>query len=134
MKKRLTNSNCEKRNTTGLAQWPCKINLAPMCAPYFDGANIVIAADCCAYAYASIHSDFMKNNITLITCPRSDESFSEKLSSIIAANNIKSVKLLRMEVPCCCGIENGVRKAVSESEKTVPLEVVTISTDGKILD
>ena len=118
-----------------LMQWPCQIKLVPPNAPYFDGANLLIAADCTAYAYASFHTDFMKNHITLIGCPKLDEGdYAEKLTSIIKNNNIKSVKVVRMEVPCCAGIENAAKRALLASGKFIPWQVVTVSTDGKILE
>jgi Fe-S-cluster-containing hydrogenase component 2 len=118
-----------------LAQWPCQIKLAPVNAPYFDGAELLIAADCTAYAYAGIHEDFMKNRITLIGCPKLDMlDYSEKLREIISRNNIKSLTLLRMEVPCCGGMEQALRRAVDASGKKLAVQVVTISTDGKILN
>lgn len=118
-----------------LAQWPCQIKLVPVNAPYFDEANLLVAADCTAYAYGNFHRDFMKNHITLIGCPKLDEGdYAEKLTQIIKNNNIKSVKVLRMEVPCCGGIENAVKRALQESGKFIPWQVVTISTDGKILE
>ncbi len=118
-----------------LAQWPCQIKLAPVNAPYFDGANLLIAADCTAYAYANFHADFMKNHITLIGCPKLDaDDYTEKLTAIIANNQIKSVKVVRMEVPCCGGIEVAVKRALQASGKFIPWQVVTLTTDGKILD
>ena len=118
-----------------LAQWPCQIKLVPTNAPYFDGANLLIAADCTAYAYASFHQDFMKNKITLIGCPKLDAvDYADKLTEIIKANDIKSVKIVRMEVPCCSGIENAAKRAIMQSGKFIPWQVVTISTDGKILE
>ncbi|MBQ4354808.1 MAG: 4Fe-4S binding protein [Clostridia bacterium] len=121
--------------TSQLQQWPCQIKLVPVNAPYFDNANLLIAADCTAYAYGNFHNDFIRNHITLIGCPKLDEGdYAEKLTAIIANNNIKSVKIVRMEVPCCGGIENAVRRALQASGKFIPWQVVTISTDGKILD
>ncbi len=121
--------------TSELSQWPCQIKLVPPNAPYFDGANLLIAADCTAYAYGNFHNDFIRNHITLIGCPKLDEGdYSEKLTRIISENNIKSVKVVRMEVPCCGGIENAVKKALQQSGKFIPWQVVTISTDGKIID
>ena len=118
-----------------LQQWPCQIKLVPANAPYFDGANLLIAADCTAYAYGNFHSDFIRNHITLIGCPKLDEGdYAEKLTAIIANNNIRSVKIVRMEVPCCGGIENAVKRALQASGKFIPWQVVTISTDGRILD
>jgi len=118
-----------------LAQWPCQIKLVPVNAPYFHGANLLIAADCTAYAYAAFHNDFMKNHITLIGCPKLDEDdYTEKLTAIIKNNNIKSLKIARMEVPCCGGLERAAKNALLASGKFIPWQVVTISTDGKILD
>ena len=118
-----------------LQQWPCQIKLVPVNAPYFDGANLLIAADCTAYAYGSFHNDFIRNHITLIGCPKLDEGdYTDKLTAIIKNNNIKSVKIVRMEVPCCGGIENAAKRALQASGKFIPWQVVTISTDGKILD
>lgn len=118
-----------------LAQWPCQIKLVPVNAPYFDGAKLLIAADCTAYAYANVHQEFMRGKITLIGCPKLDAvDYSEKLTQILAENDIRSVTVLRMEVPCCGGLEAAARKALQDSGKFVPWQVVTISTDGKILD
>jgi len=118
-----------------LSQWPCQIKLVPVNAPYFDGANLLVAADCTAFAYGNFHNDFIRNHITLIGCPKLDEGdYAEKLTQIIARNNIKSVKIVRMEVPCCGGLENAVKRALQASGKFIPWQVVTISTDGKILD
>ena len=118
-----------------LMQWPCQIKLVPVNAPYFDNANLLIAADCTAYAYGNFHNDFIKNHITLVGCPKLDEGdYAEKLTQIIANNNIKSVKIVRMEVPCCGGIENAAKRAILASGKFIPWQVVTISTDGKILE
>ncbi|MBP3413905.1 MAG: 4Fe-4S binding protein [Clostridia bacterium] len=118
-----------------LSQWPCQIKLVPVNAPYFEEANLLIAADCTAFAYGNFHNDFIRNHITLIGCPKLDEGdYAEKLTRIIAENNIKSVKIVRMEVPCCGGIENAVKRALQASGKFIPWQVVTISTDGKILE
>lgn len=118
-----------------LAQWPCQIKLIPVNATYLDGADLLIAADCTAYAYGRFHQDFMRGHITLIGCPKLDEGdYTEKLTAIIRNNNIKSVKVVRMEVPCCGGIENAVKRALHTAGKLIPLQVVTISTDGRILD
>ena len=118
-----------------LMQWPCQIKLVPVNATYFEGANLLIAADCTAYAYASFHNDFMRKQITLIGCPKLDDGdYSEKLTQIIANNDIKSVTVVRMEVPCCGGLENAAKLAIRNSGKFIPWRVVTISTDGKILD
>ena len=116
-----------------LQQWPCKIKLVPVNAPYFDGASLLVAADCTAFAYGNFHNDFIKNHITLIGCPKLCEGdYSEKLTAIIKNNNIKSVKIVRMEVPCCSGIENAVKKALVASGKFIPWQVITITTDGRI--
>ena len=118
-----------------LRQWPVQIKLAPVNAPYFDGAHLLIAADCTAYAYGNFHQDFMRNRVTLIGCPKLDAvDYSEKLTAIIAQNNVKSVTVVRMEVPCCGGIENAVRRALQQSGKFIPWQVVTITTDGRIRD
>ncbi|MBR7132460.1 MAG: 4Fe-4S binding protein [Clostridia bacterium] len=121
--------------TSQLSQWPCQIKLVPVNAPYFEDANLLIAADCTAFAYGNFHNDFIRNHITLIGCPKLDEGdYAEKLTQIISNNNIKSVKVVRMEVPCCGGIENAVKRALMQSGKFIPWQVVTISTDGKILE
>jgi Fe-S-cluster-containing hydrogenase component 2 len=122
------------QNRSELLQWPVQIKLAPVNAPYFNNANLLVAADCTAFSYASFHRDFMRNHVTLIGCPKLDEGdYSEKLGEIIRRNNIKSVKVVRMEVPCCGGIEYAVRQALIQSGKMIPWQVVVISTDGKIL-
>lgn len=118
-----------------LGQWPCQIKLVPVNAPYFHDANLLIAADCTAFAYANLHSRFMKGKITLIGCPKLDSvDYSEKLTEIIKNNDIKSVTIVRMEVPCCGGLEMAAKKALQDSGKFIPWQVVTISIDGKILD
>lgn len=118
-----------------LGQWPCQIQLAPVNAPYLNGSKLLIAADCTAYAYANIHEDFMKGKITLIGCPKLDSiDYREKLADIIRSNDIKSVTILRMEVPCCCGLEIAAKKALQESGKFIPWQTVTVSIDGKIID
>ena len=112
-----------------------QIKLAPVNAPYFNGARLLIAADCTAYAYANIHEDFMKGKVTLIGCPKLDfVDYSEKLTEIIRKNDIGSVTILRMEVPCCGGIEAAVKKALQESGKLIPWQTITVSIDGNILD
>lgn len=117
-----------------LGQWPCQIKLVPVNAPYFENAHLLIAADCTAFAYANIHDDFMKGKITLIGCPKLDEvDYSHKLAQIIASHNIKSVTVLRMEVPCCVGIVNAVKNALIDSGKMIPWNIVTISTDGAVI-
>lgn len=123
------------RMQSRLAQWPVQIKLVPVNAPYFDGARLLIAADCTAYAYAGFHEEFIKGHITLVGCPKLDGvDYSEKLTEIIRNNNIKSVTVVRMEVPCCGGLENAAVTALKNSGKFIPWSVVTISTDGKILD
>lgn len=118
-----------------LLSWPVQIKLVPVNAPYFDGANLLIAADCTAYAYGNFHNEFIRKHITLIGCPKLDEGdYFEKLFNIISNNDIKSVKIVRMEVPCCSGIENAAKKALMASGKFIPWQVVTISTNGKILE
>ena len=118
-----------------LRQWPVQIKLIPVNAPYFENANLLVAADCAAYARAGFHSEFMKNKITLIGCPKLDEGdYSEKLTTILQSNNIKSVTVVRMEVPCCGGIENAVKTALSNSGKMIPWQVVTLTTDGNVLE
>ena len=118
-----------------LRQWPCQIRLAPIHAPYFDGAKLLIAADCTAYAYARFHSDFMRGKVTLIGCPKLDGvDYAEKLTEILRANDIQSVTVLRMEVPCCGGLENAAKRALQACGKFLPWQVVTLSIDGRILD
>ena len=118
-----------------LRQWPVQIKLVPVNAPYFDGADLLIAADCTAYAYANFHSDFIRSRITLIGCPKLDAvDYADKLTAIIAGNNIRSVTTVRMEVPCCGGIEFAAKRAIQASGKFLPWQVVTISTEGEILD
>lgn len=118
-----------------LNQWPCQIKLLPTKAPFYDGAKLLIAADCTAYAYANMHEDFMKGKITLIGCPKLDGiDYSEKLTEIIASNDIKSVTIVRMEVPCCGGLQRAAENALRNSGKFIPWQVVTISRDGRILD
>ncbi|MCB7306138.1 4Fe-4S binding protein [Bariatricus massiliensis] len=117
-----------------LSQWPVQIKLAPVNAPYFDNAKLLIAADCTAYAYAAFHSDFIAGRITLVGCPKLDAvDYSEKLTAIITNNNIKDVTVVRMEVPCCGGIEQAVKTALQNSGKMIPWQVVTISIGGQIL-
>ena len=117
-----------------LGQWPCQLKLAPVNAPYFDGAELLIAADCTAYAYARMHEDFMRGKITLIGCPKLDAvDYSEKLTQILQNNDIRSVSLVRMEVPCCGGLEMVAQRALQASGKFLPWQVITISIDGKIL-
>lgn len=118
-----------------LSQWPVQIKLAPVNAPYFNGAKLLVAADCTAYAYGNFHNEFIRNHVTLIGCPKLDSvDYSEKLTAILANNDIRSVTVVRMEVPCCGGIEHAVKTALQESGKFIPWQVVTISTDGRIID
>lgn len=118
---------------SALTHWPVQIKLAPINAPYFDGSDLLIAADCCAYAYGNFHGDFMTGKKTLIGCPKLDMiDYSEKLTAIIASNDIKSVTVTRMEVPCCGGIEYAVKQAVVNSGKNIPLEIITVGLDGSL--
>lgn len=118
-----------------LAQWPCQIKLVPLKAPYFDGAELLLAADCTAYAYAGMHGEFMKGRVTLIGCPKLDSvDYSEKLGEILKNNDIRSLTVVRMEVPCCGGLEFAAKKALQSSGKHLPWQVVTISTEGRILE
>lgn len=118
-----------------LQNWPVQIKLAPVSAPYFHNARLLIAADCTAYAYANFHQDFMRNKVTLIGCPKLDQvDYCEKLTAIIQNNNIQSVTIARMEVPCCGGLEMAAKKALQDSGKFIPWQVVTIRIDGKILE
>lgn len=118
-----------------LNQWPVQIKLVPVNAPYFENANLLIAADCTAYAYGNFHNEFMKNKVTLIGCPKLDEGdYSEKLTAILKNNHIKSVTVVRMEVPCCAGIANAAITALKDCGVMIPWQVVTISADGEIID
>lgn len=122
------------RNQRPLQQWPVQIKLVPTSAPYFDGAKLLIAADCTAYAYASFHEDFKNEKIVLVGCPKLDSvDYSEKLEEIIRSNNITEVTIVRMEVPCCDGLEMAAKRALQNSGKFIPWQVATISVDGKIL-
>lgn len=138
--KALKRENCDCAQpapsvSSKLMQWPVQIKLVPVRAPYFENANLLIAADCTAYAYGNFHNEFMRNHVTLIGCPKLDAGdYAEKLTEIIRYNNIKSVTVARMEVPCCGGIENAVKRALQASGKFIPWRVVTISTDGRVLD
>lgn len=121
--------------TSRLGQWPCQIKLVNANAPYFEGAKLLVAADCAAYAYANMHEEFMRGKITVIGCPKLDSvDYSQKLTEIIKNNDVKSVTVVRMEVPCCGGIESAVKKALQDSGKFIPWQVATISIDGKLLD
>jgi Fe-S-cluster-containing hydrogenase component 2 len=118
-----------------LRQWPCQIQLVPVGAPYLENAHLLIAADCTAYAYANFHREFMRNKITLIGCPKLDDvNYADKLTEIIKQHPIKSVTIIRMEVPCCGGIVNAVKEALTRSGKMIPWSVTTIGTDGRIID
>ena len=133
--KRENTVNVSASVTSQLSQWPVQIKLVPVNAPYFDNANLLIAADCTAFAYGNFYNEFIRNHITLIGCPKLDDGdYSEKLTQIIANNNIKSMTIVRMEVPCCGGIENAAKRALQTSGKFIPWRVVTISTDGRIVE
>ena len=125
----------EQRSVSRLMQWPCQIKLLPTQAEFYDGAKLLIAADCTAYAYANMHEDFMKGKITLIGCPKLDDvDYTEKLTGIIKGNDIKSVTVVRMEVPCCGGLQRAAENALKNSWKFIPWQVVTISRNGDIID
>ena len=118
-----------------LRQWPVQIKLAPVNAPYFDGAKLLIAADCTAYAYAGFHEDFIRGRVTLIGCPKLDSvDYTEKLTQILSGNDIRELTIVRMEVPCCGGIEHAAKEALKASGRFIPWQVVTLSIDGRILD
>ena len=130
-----TNPTESTYSSSQLSQWPVQIKLVPVNAPYFNGANLLVAADCTAYAYGNFHNEFIRNHITLIGCPKLDDiDYSEKLTQIIANNDIKSITVTRMEVPCCSGIDFAVKQAIVASGKAIPQNTVIISTDGKILN
>ncbi len=123
------------RAVSRLAQWPCQIRLVPAKAPFFEGAKLLIAADCTAYAYAGMHEELMKGKVTIIGCPKLDDvDYTEKLTEIIRDNDIKSVTIVRMEVPCCGGLQKAAENALRESGRFIPWQVVTITRDGRILD
>ena len=123
------------RPISRLNQWPCQIKLLPTQAPFFDGTKLLIAADCTAYAYANMHEDFMKGKITVIGCPKLDAvDYSEKLTAIICNNDVKSLTIVRMDVPCCGGLQRAAETALRNSGKFIPWQVVTISRDGRVLD
>ncbi len=126
---------CAGAPVSRLAQWPCQIRLLPTQAPFFDGAKLLIAADCTAYAYAGMHEDFMKGRVTVIGCPKLDAvDYTEKLTAVIRDNDVKSVTIVRMEVPCCGGLQRAAENALRASGKFIPWQVVTISRDGRILE
>ena len=125
----------QAQQTSRLSQWPVQIKLVPVNAPYFDGARLLIAADCTAYAYAAFHERFIKGHITLVGCPKLDSvDYSEKLTEIIRENDIKSVTVARMEVPCCGGLEMAAKKALRQSGKFIPWQVVTVTVDGRLVE
>ena len=137
--KAIKRGSCEMKTSSEvvsqLQQWPVQIKLVPVNAPYFDGADLLVAADCTAYAYGNFHNDFIRNRITIIGCPKLDSvDYTDKLTAILVNNDIKSVTVVRMEVPCCGGIEYAVKKALQTSGKFIPWRIVTVSTDGRILD
>ena len=122
-----------KQSDRTLMNWPVQIKLVPVCAPYFFGADLLIAADCTAYAYAGFHREFLKDRVTLIGCPKLDAiDYSTKLTEIVRNNNIRSVTIVRMEVPCCGGLEMAAANALKASGKLIPWQVVTITVEGKI--
>ena len=125
----------QAQQTSRLSQWPVQIKLVPVNAPYFGGARLLIAADCTAYAYAAFHERFIKGHITLVGCPKLDSvDYSEKLTEIIRSNDIKSVTVVRMEVPCCGGLELAAKKALRQSGKFIPWQVVTVTVDGRLVE
>ncbi len=125
---------CHHQGQSRLAQWPCQIKLVPINAPFFEGAHLLIAADCTAYAFASMHETFMKGRITIIGCPKLDSvDYSEKLAQILYYNNIKDITVVRMEVPCCGGLEMATQRALEASGKEIPLKVYTVSLNGHLL-
>lgn len=130
----MKNKEEKMKPVSRLTQWPVQIKLAPVKAPYFDGAKLLIAADCTAYAYAGFHERFIKDHITLVGCPKLDAvDYAEKLTEIIRENEISSVAVVRMEVPCCGGLEHAVKTALKDSGKLIPWSVAVISTDGKVI-
>jgi len=125
----------EIRQESELRQWPVQLKLVSPMAPYFNGSHILVAADCTAFAYANIHNDFMKGKITLIGCPKLDDAdYSEKLTEILKYNDVKSITVLRMEVPCCSGIVNSVKKAIMNSGKLIPWGYKVVATDGTLIE
>ena len=127
-------SNADVSAPSELSQWPVQIKLVPTAAPYFAGADLLVAADCTAFAYGNFHAEFIKGRVTIIGCPKLDSiDYAEKLEVILSQNDIHSITVTRMSVPCCGGLENAVRRALDASGKDIPIRVVTISTDGKIL-
>ena len=129
------NNNVSEKIQSELTQWPVQIQLLPVTAPFYNNANLLIAADCTAYAYGDFHRKFVKNRVVLVGCPKLDDAdYQSKLTAIISQNDIKSVTIVRMEVPCCGGLENAAKEALKASDKFIPWQTVTISTDGRILD
>ena len=127
-------SNADVSAQSELSNWPVQIKLVPTAAPYFAGADLLVAADCTAFAYGNFHAEFIKGRVTIIGCPKLDGiDYAEKLEVILSQNDIHSITVTRMSVPCCGGLENAVRRALDASGKDIPLQVVTISTEGKIL-
>ena len=123
----------KQKKESRLSQWPVQIKLVPVNAPYFDGAKLLIAADCTAYAYAAFHERFMRGHITLVGCPKLDSvDYAEKLTEIIRENDVKSVTVVRMEVPCCGGLERAAVTALKNSGKFIPWQVVTVTLDGRL--
>ena len=132
---RFSHFSSEKGEPSALAQWPVQLRLVPVKAPYFDGAKLLVAADCCAYAYAAFHRDFIAGHTTVIGCPKPDEAdYKEKLTAILAQNEVKSVTAVRMEVPCCGGIERAVKEALRDCGKMIPWRSVTLSLKGEVLE
>ena len=128
-------SHFQAQTASCLGQWPCQMKLIPVNAPYFNGAKLLIAADCSAYAYARMHDQFMDGKVTIIGCPKLDDTdYSEKLTQIIQNNNIQSVTVVRMEVPCCGGLALAAKKALQASGKSIPWKIVTLSIDGRIME
>lgn len=128
-------SHFQTQTASCLGQWPCQMKLIPVNAPYFNGAKLLIAADCSAYAYARMHDQFMDGKVTIIGCPKLDDTdYSEKLTQIIQNNNIQSVTVVRMEVPCCGGLALAAKKALQASGKSIPWKIVTLSIDGRIME
>lgn len=128
-----SSGNTEISGESQLRQWPVQIKLVPVNAPYFDNADLLIAADCTAFAYGAFHDDFIKNHVTLIGCPKLDDiDYSKKLTAIFKENNIKSVTVAKMEVPCCSGLQHAVLNALLKTDREIPLKVITIGIDGKL--
>lgn len=133
-KKKAASSPSNAPAGSELSQWPVQIKLVPVNAPYFDGANLLVAADCTAFAYGDFHRKFIRNHVTLIGCPKLDSvDYSEKLTEILKRNDIRKITVVRMEVPCCGGIVYAVEQALKNSKKVIPWEIVTVSTEGDLL-